>query len=166
MKNKLLFMMLTINLGAPGIAAAAGYDLANSEYNFAVNELSKSSFNQAAIIGQAGTNNSAQLRQGGSKLLVVVAQEGSSNRAKIDQTGDYNLAYIDQAGNANDASISQGAYGNTAMIIQKGSGNKANITQYGTQNGNCSAETVANGYSRDTTLISIRLLNQSDGGFT
>ncbi|EOW7383724.1 curlin minor subunit CsgB, partial [Shigella flexneri] len=49
MKNKLLFMMLTI-LGAPGIAAAAGYDLANSEYNFAVNELSKSSFNQAAII--------------------------------------------------------------------------------------------------------------------
>ena len=47
MKNKLLFMMLTI-LGAPGIAAAAGYDLANSEYNFAVNELSKSSFNQAA----------------------------------------------------------------------------------------------------------------------
>ncbi|MCK3112628.1 hypothetical protein MZG88_27325, partial [Escherichia coli] len=38
MKNKLLFMMLTI-LGAPGIAAAAGYDLANSEYNFAVNEL-------------------------------------------------------------------------------------------------------------------------------
>ncbi len=29
MKNKLLFMMLTI-LGAPGIAAAAGYDLANS----------------------------------------------------------------------------------------------------------------------------------------
>ncbi|EPI9293187.1 curli minor subunit CsgB, partial [Shigella flexneri] len=71
--------------------AAAGYDLANSEYNFAVNELSKSSFNQAAIIGQAGTNNSAQLRQGGSKLLAVVAQEGSSNRAKIDQTGDYNL---------------------------------------------------------------------------
>ena len=119
MKNKLLFMMLTI-LGAPGIAAAAGYDLANSEYNFAVNELSKSSFNQAAIIGQAGTNNSAQLRQGGSKLLAVVAQEGSSNRAKIDQTGDYNLAYIDQAGSANDASISQGAYGNTAMIIQKG----------------------------------------------
>ncbi|HAJ6494202.1 TPA: minor curlin subunit CsgB, partial [Escherichia coli] len=34
------------------------------------------------------------------------------------------------------------------------------------KNGNCSAETVANGYSRDTTLISIRLLNQSDGGFT
>ena len=51
MKNRLLFMMLTI-LGAPGIAAAAGYDLANSEYNFTVNELSKSSFNQAAIIGQ------------------------------------------------------------------------------------------------------------------
>ena len=115
------------------LAKGKRYDLANSEYNFAVNELSKSSFNQAAIIGQAGTNNSAQLRQGGSKLLAVVAQEGSSNRAKIDQTGDYNLAYIDQAGSANDASISQGAYGNTAMIIQKGSGNKANITQYGTQ---------------------------------
>ncbi|HBB1252030.1 TPA: curlin minor subunit CsgB, partial [Escherichia coli] len=30
MKNKLLFMMLTM-LGAPGTAAAAGYDLANSE---------------------------------------------------------------------------------------------------------------------------------------
>ncbi|EQP40818.1 minor curlin subunit [Escherichia coli HVH 68 (4-0888028)] len=42
MKNKLLFMMLTI-LGAPGIAAAAGYDLANSEYNFAVNELGNDS---------------------------------------------------------------------------------------------------------------------------
>ncbi|MGT3409329.1 curli minor subunit CsgB, partial [Escherichia coli] len=112
MKNKLLFMMLTI-LGAPGIAAAAGYDLANSEYNFAVNELSKSSFNQAAIIGQAGTNNSAQLRQGGSKLLAVVAQEGSSNRAKIDQTGDYNLAYIDQAGSANDALM------NPLMILVK-----------------------------------------------
>ena len=70
MKNKLLFMMLTI-LGAPGIAAAAGYDLANSEYNFAVNELSKSSFNQAAIIGQAGTNNSAQLRR---KKVVATGQ--------------------------------------------------------------------------------------------
>ncbi|EDJ7309836.1 curlin minor subunit CsgB, partial [Salmonella enterica subsp. enterica serovar Infantis] len=54
MKNKLLFMMLTI-LGAPGIATATNYDLARSEYNFAVNELSKSSFNQAAIIGQVGT---------------------------------------------------------------------------------------------------------------
>ncbi len=63
MKNKLLFMMLTI-LGAPGIAAAAGYDLANSEYNFAVNELSKSSFNQAAIIGQAGT------KEGANKSLI------------------------------------------------------------------------------------------------
>ena len=82
MKNKLLFMMLTI-LGAPGIAAAAGYDLANSEYNFAVNELSKSSFNQAAIIGQAGTNNSAQLRQGGSKLLAVVATGQRLTRQEI-----------------------------------------------------------------------------------
>ncbi len=62
MKNKLLFMMLTI-LGAPGIAAATSYDLANAEYNFAVNELSKSSFNQAAIIGQKGTYNSARRRK-------------------------------------------------------------------------------------------------------
>ena len=53
MKNKLLFMMFTI-LGAPGIATAT--DMANSEYNFAVNELSKSSLNQAAIIGQYGTD--------------------------------------------------------------------------------------------------------------
>lgn len=60
MKNKLLFMMFTI-LGVPGIASATSYDLANSEYNFAVNELSKSSFNQAAIIGQVGTANSAIL---------------------------------------------------------------------------------------------------------
>lgn len=36
MKNKLLFMMFTM-LGVPGIAAATtSYDLANSEYNFAV----------------------------------------------------------------------------------------------------------------------------------
>ncbi|STA78144.1 curlin minor subunit [Citrobacter koseri] len=153
MKNKLLFMMLTI-LGAPGIAAATSYDLANAEYNFAVNELSKSSFNQAAIIGQKGTHNSAKTRQDGSKLLSVISQEGGNNRAKIDQSGAYNLAYIDQAGYANDASISQGSYGNTAMIIQKGSGNKADITQYGTQkNSSCSAETVAHGYSRYATLI-------------
>lgn len=132
MKNKLLFMMLII-LGAPGIAAATSYDMATSEYNFAVNELSKSSFNQAAIIGQVGTNNSANVRQDGSKQLSVVSQEGGNNRAKVDQSGAYNLAYIDQKGNSNDASISQGSYGNTAMIIQKGSGNKANITQYGTQ---------------------------------
>lgn len=62
MKNRMLFMMLTV-LGAPGIATASSYDLARSEYNFAVNELSKSSFNQAAIIGQVGTNNSANTRQ-------------------------------------------------------------------------------------------------------
>lgn len=60
MKNKLLFMMFTI-LGAHGIATAT--DMANSEYNFAVNELSKSSLNQAAIIGQYGTDHSAQIRQ-------------------------------------------------------------------------------------------------------
>lgn len=132
MKNKLLFMMLTI-LGAPGIATATNYDLARSEYNFAVNELSKSSFNQAAIIGQVGTDNSVRVRQEGSKLLSVISQEGGNNRAKVDQAGNYNFAYIEQTGNANDASISQSAYGNSAAIIQKGSGNKANITQYGTQ---------------------------------
>ncbi len=97
-------MMLTI-LGAPGIAAAAGYDLANSEYNFAVNELSKSSFNQAAT-GQAGTNNSAQLRQE-AQNFGGCWQEGSSKSGKDDQTGDYNLHILIQAGNANDASISQ-----------------------------------------------------------
>lgn len=69
MKNKLLFMMLTI-LGAPGIATATNYDLARSEYNFAVNELSKSSFNQAAIIGQVGTDNSAQSTPGRIKTIV------------------------------------------------------------------------------------------------
>lgn len=82
------------------------------------------------------------------------------------QVEDYNLAYIDQAGNANDASISQGAYGNTAMIIQKGSGNKANITQYGTQKMAIVVQRQSQMAIRDTTLISIRLLNQSDGGFT
>ena len=129
MKNKLLFMMFTM-LGVPGIAAATtSYDLANSEYNFAVNELSKSSFNQAAIIGQVGTVNSANTRQGGSKLLSVISQEGSGNRAKTDQTGSYNFAYIDQTGSSNDASIKQGSYGNTAVIIQKSSGNKTNINQ-------------------------------------
>ncbi|EDE6727644.1 curlin minor subunit CsgB, partial [Salmonella enterica subsp. enterica serovar Virchow] len=102
MKNKLLFMMLTI-LGAPGIATATNYDLARSEYNFAVNELSKSSFNQAAIIGQVGTDNSARVRQEGSKLLSVISQEGGNNRAKVDQAGNYNFAYIEQTGNANDA---------------------------------------------------------------
>lgn len=70
MKNKLLFMMFTM-LGVHGIAAATtSYDLANSEYNFAVNELSKSSFNQAAIIGQVGTANSANTRRG---LEVIVS---------------------------------------------------------------------------------------------
>ena len=95
MKNKLLFVMLTV-LGAPGIASATSYDLAHSEYNFAVNELSKSSFNQAAIIGQVGTDNSAKVRQDGSKLLSVVSQEGGNNRAKVDQSGAYNFAYIAQ----------------------------------------------------------------------
>lgn len=93
MKNKLLFMMLTI-LGAPGIATATNYDLARSEYNFAVNELSKSSFNQAAIIGQVGTDNSARVRQEGSKLLSVISQEGGNNRAKVDQAGIITLRIL------------------------------------------------------------------------
>ncbi|VFS19736.1 Minor curlin subunit [Enterobacter cancerogenus] len=132
MKNSSLFMMFTL-LGVPGFVTAAGSDLAHTEYNFAVNELSRSSLNQAAIIGQQGVNNDAQVRQGGSKLLSVVSQEGTGNRARVDQSGTYNFAYIAQSGSSNDASITQGAFGNTAMIIQKGSGNKANITQYGTQ---------------------------------
>lgn len=127
MKNKLLFMMLTI-VGAPGIAIATNYDLARSEYNFAVNELSKTSFNQAAIIGQVGADNSTSVRQDGSKLLSVISQEGRNNRARVDQAGNDNFAYIERTGNANDASISQSAYGYNAAIIQKGSGNKANIT--------------------------------------
>lgn len=92
MKNKLLFMMLTI-LGAPGIATATNYDLARSEYNFAVNELSKSSFNQAAIIGQVGTDNSAKSQEG-SKLLSVISQEGGNNRAKVDQAGIITLRIL------------------------------------------------------------------------
>lgn len=132
MKNKTLFMMFTL-LGAPGFVIAGDSDLASSEYNFAINELSKASYNQAAIIGQQGSGNNADVRQGGSKLLSVISQEGGNNRAHVDQSGTYNLAYIDQTGNGNDASIKQGAFGNTAMIIQKGSGNRANITQYGTQ---------------------------------
>ncbi|MGG5840470.1 curli minor subunit CsgB, partial [Huaxiibacter chinensis] len=36
MKNRTLFMMFTL-LGSPGLAIAAGPDLADSEYNFAVN---------------------------------------------------------------------------------------------------------------------------------
>ena len=132
MKNRTLFMMFTL-LGSPGLAIAAGPDLANSEYNFAINELSKSSYNQAAIIGQQGVSNNADVRQGGSKLLSVVSQDGGGNRAKVDQSGTYNLAYIDQTGNGNDANIKQEAFGNTAMIIQKGSGNRASIKQYGTQ---------------------------------
>lgn len=132
MKNTLLFMMLTI-LGAPGFVTAAGSDLAGSEYNLAVNELSSAAYNKAAIIGQSGVSNNAQINQEGSKLLSVISQNGGSNSAKIDQSGAYNLAYIGQSGTANDASITQGSYGNTAMIIQQGAGNKANITQYGTQ---------------------------------
>lgn len=132
MKNRTLFMMFTL-LGVPGFVTAGGSDLAGSEYNFAVNELSKSTYNQAAIIGQQGSGNSTDIRQDGSKLMSVVSQEGGGNRAKVDQSGTYNLAYIDQDGNGNDASIKQDAFGNTAMIIQKGSANRASITQYGTQ---------------------------------
>ena len=115
-----------------GFVIAGDSDLASSEYNFAINELSKASYNQAAIIGQQGSGNNADVRQGGSKLLSIISQEGGIT-AHVDQSGTYNLAYIDQTGNGNDASIKQGAFGNTAMIIQKGSGNRANITQYGTR---------------------------------
>ncbi|KFC09402.1 CsgB family curlin monomer nucleation component [Trabulsiella guamensis ATCC 49490] len=132
MKNKLLFMLLTV-LGSHGLVIAAGHDLANSEYNLAINELSDPSYNQAAIIGQQGSYHNATIRQSGSKVLSVISQEGSANRARIDQSGTYNLAYIAQAGSTNDANIQQGGYGNTAAIIQKGSGNKANISQFGTQ---------------------------------
>ncbi len=125
LKNKLLFMMLTM-LGAPGIAAAAGYDLANS-IDFAVNELSKSSFNQAAIIGQAGTNNSATLQQGGSKLWRLLRKKVVATGRRLTRQEIITLHIFDQAGSADDASIWPGACGNTAMIIQKGSGNKANI---------------------------------------
>ena len=45
MKNTSLFMMFTL-LGVPGFVIAASSDLANAEYNFAVNELSLSSLNQ------------------------------------------------------------------------------------------------------------------------
>lgn len=123
--------MLTI-LGAPGIATATNYDLARSEYNFAVNELSKSSFNQAAIIGQVGTDNSARVRQKDQNYCPLFHKKEEIIGRKS-TSRNYNFAYIEQTGNANDASISQSAYGNSAAIIQKGSGNKANITQYGTQ---------------------------------
>ncbi|MDO3405062.1 curli minor subunit CsgB [Citrobacter freundii] len=133
MKNKLLFMMFTM-LGVPGIAAATtSYDLANSEYNFAVNELSKSSFNQAAIIGQVGTANSANTRQGARSYCQSFRKKVLVIERKQTRRDHITFAYIDQTGSSNDASIKQGSYGNTAVIIQKGSGNKANITQYGTQ---------------------------------
>lgn len=89
MKNKLLFMMLTI-LGAPGIAAAAGYDLANSEYNFAVNELSKSSFNQA------GSANDASISQGAYGNTAMIIQKDSGNKANITQYGTQKTAIVVQ----------------------------------------------------------------------
>ena len=49
MKNTSLFMMFTL-LGAPGFVIAADSDLANAEYNFTVNELSRSSLNQAGRV--------------------------------------------------------------------------------------------------------------------
>ena len=104
MKYTSLFMVFTL-LGAPGFVTAANSDLANAEYNFAVNELSLSSLNQAAIIGQQGVFNDAQVRQEGSKLLSIVSQDGAGNRARVDQSGSYNIAWIDQSGTANDAEI-------------------------------------------------------------
>lgn len=82
MKNRTLFMMFTL-LGAPGFVTAGGSDLAGSEYNFAVNELSKSSYNQAAIIGQQGSGNSTDIRQDGSKLMSVVSQEGEATERRL-----------------------------------------------------------------------------------
>lgn len=55
-------MMFTL-LGAPGFVIAGDSDLASSEYNFAINELSKASYNQAAIIGQQGSGNNSDVRQ-------------------------------------------------------------------------------------------------------
>lgn len=86
MKNASLIMMFTL-LGAPGFVTAANSDLANSEYNFAVNELSLSSLNQAAIIGQRGVFNNAEVSQDGSRLLSIVSQDGVGNRARVDQSG-------------------------------------------------------------------------------
>jgi minor curlin subunit len=131
MKNTSLFLMFTL-LGVPGFVTAANTDLANAEYNFAVNELSRSSLNQAAIIGQQGVFNDAQIRQEGSKLLSSFPRMVQATE-RVDQSGTYNIAWIDQSGNGNDAGITQDGYGNSAKIIQKGSGNRANITQYGTQ---------------------------------
>lgn len=132
MKNKLLLMMLTI-LGMPAVAYSYSNDLAAAEYNFAVNELSKSSYNQAAIIGQDGSHNRADTRQDGHKLQTVVVQNGTGNRANVDQSGNYNLTYVSQDGFRNDADIQQNGFGNSAIVIQKGSNNRANVTQYGTQ---------------------------------
>ena len=108
MKNKLLFMMLTM-LGAPGFAAATGYDMAGSEYNLAVNELSAAAYNKAAIIGQSGANNNEQTSQAGSKLLSVISQNGGNNLGKIDQRGGYNVAYIGQSSMATGAANIQRA---------------------------------------------------------
>lgn len=130
MKSSTLFAVLAL-LSVPGMAAAG--DMAAAEYNFAVNELSQASFNQAAIIGQQGNLNNARIRQDGQKMQAVISQNGNGNRANVDQSGYYNLAYIAQDGQSNRASITQAAWGNTAMILQKGAGNRASITQYGTQ---------------------------------
>ena len=78
-------MMFTL-LGAPGVVTAANSDLATSEYNFAVNELSRTSLNQAAIIGQQGVLNDAQVRGDGSKLLSIVSGMGQvTGRGLINQ---------------------------------------------------------------------------------
>jgi minor curlin subunit len=86
MKNTSLFMMFTL-LGVPGFVTAANSDLANAEYNFAVNELSRSSLNQAAIIGQQGVFNDAQVRQEGSKLLSIVSQDGAATERELINQG-------------------------------------------------------------------------------
>jgi minor curlin subunit len=86
MKNTSLFMMFTL-LGAPGFVTAANSDLANAEYNFAVNELSLSSLNQAAIIGQQGVFNDAQVRQEGSNSCPLFPRMGQATERELINQG-------------------------------------------------------------------------------
>lgn len=73
-------------LGAPGFVIAADSDLANAEYNFTVNELSRSSLNQAAIIGQQGMLNDAQVRQTGQNYCpLFLRMEQATERELINQ---------------------------------------------------------------------------------
>jgi minor curlin subunit len=89
MKNTSLFMMFTL-LGVPGFVTAANSDLANAEYNFAVNELSLSSLNQAAIIGQQGVLMTLRFARTVQTLVHCFSGWGG-NRARVDQSGSYNM---------------------------------------------------------------------------